>query len=182
MKAKSLARRYAKALIDIGADHNAYEELAKELGAWGQLFAGNGALTAALTNASYALDKRQAVMQGLIERLAPSATVRSFLLLALKRGRVALIPQIAEEAQSLADERAGRLRAEITAARKEDLVDLDRLKAALEKYTGKQVLVTTGVDDTLIAGKVTRIGSTVLDGSLRTRLDQLGTALLDGKI
>jgi F-type H+-transporting ATPase subunit delta len=182
LKAKSLARRYAKALMGIGIDNDSYEQLTKELAEWGELFAGHDGLVGALENPSYSLAKRRAVVDGLIDRFEPSPTVKNFLLLALENGRVALIPDIAAELQNLADERAGRLRAEVIAARKEDLDDLTQLQAALEQTTGKKVVLTSSVDERLIAGKVTRIGSTVLDGSIRTRLDQLGSALLEGKI
>lgn len=182
MKAGSLARRYAKALIAIGIDQQSYEKLAGELAGVAKLFSEHPTLAATLQNPSYPLAKRKAVMEGVVTRLNPSATVKNFLLLTVDRGRVEFIPAIAAEYQALADEEAGRVRADVRVATDADLQDLDKLKLALEKRTGKQVVISARVDPTLIAGKVTRIGSTVLDGSVSTRLESMGNALLEGKL
>jgi F-type H+-transporting ATPase subunit delta len=182
LKSGSLARRYAKALIAIGTDNKTSEDLGKELDNIGKLFASHDGLIAALQNPSYELERRRAVMLDLCKRLKPSETIKNFLLLVLDRGRVWLIPEVAQAYQALLDEHIGRARAEIVAAREFDLQGIDELTKVLEERTGKKIVVNTRIDPDLIAGKVTRIGSTVVDGSVRTRLEQLGTALLSGKV
>ncbi|MBW2731970.1 MAG: ATP synthase F1 subunit delta [Deltaproteobacteria bacterium] len=182
MKARSLARRYAKALIGIAIDQRCYEEFAQELATVAKLFKEHTVLSTTLMNPSYTLAKRKAVMEGVVARLKSSKTVRNFLLLTVDRGRVELIPDIAVEYQALADEEAGRVRADVRVAADIDLQDLDKLKAALEKRTGKEVVISARVDPTLIAGKVTRIGSTVLDGSVSMRLELIRNTLLEGKL
>ena len=186
MKSGSLARRYAKALIAIGIDDNSYEQLGRELKSFSELLVGHkdgsGGLSAALSNPSYSLDKRRAVLEAVLGKLRLSKTIENFLHLALDRDRIAYVPDIAAEFEAMADQHAGRVRAEVVAAQQSDLQQLDQLKKALEQRTGKQVVLTTRVDPELLAGKVTRIGSTVFDGSIRTRLDQLGNDLLANKI
>ncbi len=182
MKSGSLARRYAKALIAIGIDDKSYEQLGRELDTFAKLLESHRGLATTLTNPSYPLDKRRGVLDGVLKKLSPSKTVHNFLQLALDRDRIAYVPDIAREYEAMADEHAGRVRAEVVAAKQGDLLQLEQLKKALETRTGKQVVLTTRVDSTLIAGKVTRIGSIIFDGSIRTRLDQLGTDLLANKI
>jgi F-type H+-transporting ATPase subunit delta len=182
LKSGSLARRYAKALIAIGIDDNSYEQLGRELLSFAELLEGHRGLATTLQNPSYALSKRRAVLDALLKKLSPSKTILNFLQLALDRDRIGYVPDIARAYETMADEHAGRVRAEVVAAQQGDLQQLEQLKKALEARTGKQVVLTTRVDPELIAGKVTRIGSIVFDGSVRTRLDQLGTDLLQNKV
>lgn len=182
MKSGSLARRYAKALIAIGIEDKSYELIGRELATFAELLEGHRGLATTLSNPSYSLDKRRAVLNELLKKLTPSKTVHNFLQLALDRDRIAYVPDISREYEAMADEHAGRVRAEVVAAKQADLQQLDQLKKALETRMGKQVVLSTRVDPALIAGKVTRIGSTIFDGSIRTRLEQLGTDLLANKI
>lgn len=182
MKGGSLARRYARALIRIGIEQQSFEQLGQELDQFAALLTGHQGLESTLSNPSYDLPRRRAVLEALLERLRPSQIIRNFLMMALDRDRMDSVPGIAMEYQKMADEHAGRLRAEVTAAKQSELAQLDELKRALEKTTGKKIVLSSSVDADLIAGKVTRIGSLLLDGSIRTRLEQLGTALLAGKI
>ncbi|MCK5797098.1 MAG: ATP synthase F1 subunit delta [Deltaproteobacteria bacterium] len=187
MKSSSLARRYAKALIGIGVDDGSFEKLGRELGGFAELLGNHEGLATTLSNPSYPLLKRRAVLKAILDKLALnnlalSKTVANFLFLILDHHRMAAMPTIAEEYQTLADNHAGRVRAEVSAAKQPDLRELDQLKKALELRTGKKVVLSTIVDPKLIAGKVTRVGSLVFDGSIRTRLDQLQTELLANKI
>jgi len=173
----SIARRYAKALLGIGIEKQSYEALGRELDQFTALLH-NRELTAALENPSHALSKRKAVLASVIDRIAPSPTTRSFLLLLLDRGRLEHLPGIAREYRVMADEHAGRIRADVVSAHTLSPQAVARLKRALEQRTGKQVLLEQRTDPELIAGMVTRIGGVVYDGSVRTRLEQLRGALL----
>lgn len=180
MIAGSIPRRYAKALLAIGIDKQSYEKLGQEVADFAALLEQHAQLRDTLENPSHPPSRRKAIVQALLDRLAPSPTVRSFVLLLHDRSRLEYLPAIAREYRLLADEHAGRVRADVTSAQALGADAVARLKKALEQKTGKQVLLEQRTDPELIAGMVTKVGSIVYDGSLKTRLEQMRDALIEG--
>lgn len=176
----SIARRYAKALLAIGVESKTLEKLGTELQELGALME-HKELRETLENPSYPLSKRKAIIKQLIARLSPSKTMQSFVLLLTDRNRLGALPGIVREFEKLVDDHLGRVRASVTSTLQLSLTDVTRLKQALEQKTGKQVLLQQSTDPELIAGMVTQIGSIVYDGSIRTRLEQMRQALLEGE-
>jgi F-type H+-transporting ATPase subunit delta len=97
----------------------------------------------------------------------------------LERGRIGILRAASRVYSELADARAGQVRATVTAAAALSASDLDRVRRALEKRTGRKVLIQTAVDPALIGGVVARVGDLVLDGSVRTQLDEMRQRLLN---
>ncbi len=178
MLSGSIARRYAKALLAIGIEKNLFDELGSQLDAFASLLQ-NKELRDTLQNPSHPISRRKAILGEILDRLSPSPPVRHLLLMLLERNRIEFVPGIAREYRNLADQHAGRVRARVVSAQAVEGEALRRLRAALEKKTGKQVLLDQTTDPDLIAGMVTQIGSLIYDGSLRTRLEQLREALLE---
>lgn len=174
----SLARRYAKALLEIGVRQQTYDALGRELDRTADVFAKSPELRTALENPVFPLDKRRLVLDELARRLALSKTVRNFVMLLLEKGRIAALPDIARAHHALVDEHAGRVRATVTSARPLDPKLEARLKSALEKQSGKTVLLEKREDPSIVGGLVTQLGDLVYDGSVRTQLQQMREKLL----
>jgi F-type H+-transporting ATPase subunit delta len=174
----SLARRYAKALLEIGIAQQTYDALGKELDRAADTLRSSPELRVALENPVFSLEKRKLIMDELSRRLALSKPVRNFIMLLLDKGRIAALPDIARVHRTLIDEHAGRMRATITSARPLDPMLETRLKTALEKSSGKVVLIDKREDPAILGGLVTQLGDTVYDGSVRTQLQQLREELL----
>jgi F-type H+-transporting ATPase subunit delta len=174
----SLARRYAKALLEIGVAQQTYDALGKELDRAADTLRSSPELRVALENPVFSLEKRKLIMDELSRRLALSKTVRNFIMLLLDKGRINALPDIARVHRTLIDEHAGRMRATVTSARPLDPMLETRLKTALEKSSGKVVLFDKREDPAILGGLVTQLGDTVYDGSVRTQLQQLGEELL----
>jgi F-type H+-transporting ATPase subunit delta len=173
----SISRRYARALLSIGIEMRLFEQFGKELDQFAELFA-DKTLVSVLANPTYPLSKRKAVLEELIARVRPSNTVRNFMLLLIDRDRVTILTDVAREYQVMVDEHSGRIRAAVTSARTLRPDELTQLEQALAEQTKKKVLLTQTVDDQLIAGTVTQIGSVIYDGSVRTRLTEMRDALI----
>ena len=77
----------------------------------------------------------------------------------------------------MADQLAGRQKATVTSARPLASDSLAKLKASLEKVTGKTIIVDTKVDPALLGGVVAQVGTYVFDGSLKSQLERMRTAL-----
>jgi F-type H+-transporting ATPase subunit delta len=174
----SLARRYAKALLEIGVAQQTYDALGKELDRAADTLRSSPELRVALENPVFSLEKRKLIMDELSRRLALSKTVRNFIMLLLDKGRINALPDIARVHRTLIDEHAGRMRATVTSARPLDPMLETRLKTALEKSSGKVVIFEKREDPAIMGGLVTQLGDTVYDGSVRTQLQQLREELL----
>jgi len=181
LTAGSLSRRYAKALVAIGKDQDLIERIGDDVRRMADLLDGHRALRLTLENPSYAQPRRRALVQRLADRLGLLKPVRNFLCLLVDKNRIGIFVDAAREYQHLADKQLGRVRAIVTAAQELGSGELRQLTNALQQRTGKQVIVSSQTDATLIAGTVTKIGSLVFDGSVRTRLELMREALLEGK-
>ena len=177
----SIARRYAKALFGLGVSEGqgAFERFGQELDDLARAYDGSSDLRLALENPVIKPSEKQAILRGILPRITPSAPVQRFAQLLLARGRITLLRSIARAYRQLSDARAGQVRATITAAAPLSPGDLDRVRRALEKRTGQKVIIETAVDPDLIGGIVARVGDLVLDGSVRTQLDELRRRLLN---
>jgi F-type H+-transporting ATPase subunit delta len=178
MIAGMLARRYAKALLDIGIQQQTYDALGKELDRASAVFASSPELRNALENPVFPLEKRRLVLEELARRLGLSKVVRNFLMVLLDKGRIAGLPDVARAHHALVDEHAGRIRATVTSARPLDPALEQRLRTALEKESGKVVLLEKKEDPSIVGGVVTQLGDIVFDGSVRTQLSRLREELL----
>jgi len=169
----SLSRRYARALLDIGVESKKYEAMGREVRALADTFLASPELGAALSNPAFTRDERKKVLQALFQRLATSQIVRNFTLLLLDRDRVAVLPDIARELDAMIDDKAGRVSATVVSATRLTPMQLDSVKKALEKLSGKSVEVQKSEDPELLGGVVAKVGDVVYDGSLRTQLDRI---------
>ena len=173
MIAGSLSRRYARALLDIGVDNNNYEALGREIRALADALRSSSELVEALSNPAFPRSDRQKVLEALFPRLGASQITRNFTLLLLDRDRMRILPDVARELEAMINEKAGRVGATVVSATKLTPMQLDALKKALEKLSGKTVEMHKSEDPELLGGVVAKVGDVVYDGSLRTQLEQI---------
>jgi len=177
--AGSIARRYARALFAIGVDRRNFETLGSELESLAALWTEAVDVRQSLSNPIFKLSQKRAILQGLLPRVAPTREVQSLALLLLERGRIAALPAIARAYQEMCDDRLGRARATVRSARPLDETTETEIRRALERRTGRSVIMTTEVDPTLLGGIVAQVAGLVLDGSLRARLGALRNKILN---
>jgi F-type H+-transporting ATPase subunit delta len=175
----SVARRYARALFSIGAERGDFEKLGQELGDVAALWSASPDLRQALENPVFRQSEKQALLQQILPRVAPTPEVQRLVLLLLERRRIGVLPAAARAFRELADAHVGRVRAEITSAEPLGPGELDRVRRSLEQRTGKKVILEAAVDPALIGGMVARVGDLVLDGSVRTQIASLRQRLLN---
>ena len=178
MAAGSLARRYAKAILEIGEEQKNLDSLVDEIVRVADAYEASADLRNALENPLIAHDAKRAVLKEVADRLSLGATARHTLLLLADRRRMRILPGVAQLLKEMTDVRRGVVRAVVTTAVPLSDGYYDKLRAQLEKMTGKKVVLDRKQDPALIAGVVARIGDTVIDGSLRARLQEMKTALL----
>jgi F-type H+-transporting ATPase subunit delta len=175
----SIARRYAKAIFEIGVEKGIFELVGRQLTELAEQWRDSPELAQALENPVFKLSQKRAVLQGMLPRVAPARQVQSLALLLLERGRIAALPAIARAYEEMCDEKLGRVRARVCSAQPLDIASEAEIRKALERRTGKKVLMTTEVDPALIGGVVAHVAGMVLDGSVASRLAGLKTRLLN---
>lgn len=177
----SLARRYARALLQLADTPIQREIFGRDLGGFVRNATASEphapSLLDVLASGAYLVPERRAVLQKVLERMALDGTVAKFLLFVFERGRIEGVPQIARHYGELSDALAGRVHAKLTSARPLPADAVAKIKAALERATGKTILLESAVDPELIGGVVTQVGSVVYDGSLRSQLASIRTSL-----
>jgi F-type H+-transporting ATPase subunit delta len=178
MSASIVARRYARALLELGVEQGNLDRIADEVGTIAQAWETSPEMRNALENPLVSHQAKRGVVSELAEQIGATATTRHALLLLVDRRRTRTLPYVARALRELADARRGVVRAEVTTA--VPLADsyYQRLQTQLEQFTGKRVVVDRLTDPSIIAGVVTRIGDRVFDGSLRTRLQSVRDALM----
>ena len=177
MSSQTVARRYASALADVTIARGEAAEVQTELIAWEQMMLTNASLLEAFSNPTVAYDQKGKVLEELIKRTRVRPTTANFLRLLLKNQRLAELAQVNAKLAQVLDERAGVVSAQVTSAR--PVADPARvsLQEKLEKVTGKKVRLTFETDESLLGGLVTRMGSTIYDGSVRDQLRRLSEEL-----
>ncbi len=177
MTLASLAsRRYAEALIE--AAGNNLPQASRELLAFADLVENVDEFRHVLLNPAFSVEEENQALDAVMNRMKLSDTVRKLLRLLAQRERMSEIRDIAETVKHISDERAGRVQARVETPEELSSAALARLKAAIEKRTGKHVELEVIVDPTLIGGVRTTVGSTVFDGSLKTELSRLRERLV----
>ena len=180
MSIETVARRYAIALADVVSKSGETETVKTELKTWEVLIGENGGLQSAFRDPSIAQLKKEKVLDGLLEKTRPTKTTANFLRVLVRNSRLTDLGPINERFASVLEERSGTVLARITSARELSENEKVELKTNLEKLTGKQIKPNFNIDDRIIGGVVTRIGSTVYDGSVKMQLVNLKEQLING--
>jgi F-type H+-transporting ATPase subunit delta len=170
MSMRSSAARYAKALLDVAIKESDPELAEQELAAFVELVEQHPDLQRAFANPVVSAADKRAVAQQLLDRLKPTSPAGKLVLLLASRGRLALLPDLLEVYRERLMEHRNVLRAEVTTASALPPDRAAQLQQRLAAATGRVVTMTTKVDASIIGGVVTRIGSTVYDGSVATQL------------
>lgn len=178
MTSGSVARRYAKALFEIGEQEGNLVALVAQIQNMADVWTENTSLREAMLNPQVSQLSRHGILTNLVSRAGMVKTGRNFLHLLMDKSRLLELPSIARELGAMADEKQNRLRAEVASATPVSEEMLNKLKSALERITGKVVIITERTDPSLIGGMVTRVGDTLYDGSIKTQLSRLKENML----
>jgi F-type H+-transporting ATPase subunit delta len=173
LSSQTVARRYASALADVVIERNEAQLVQAELAAWAKMITNNSALLEAFSNPTVAYEQKRNVLNELIVRTKLRPTTTNFLRTLLKNQRLAELPQVNAKLAQILDERAGIVSAEIISARPVSADAKALLEKKLGEMTGKKARLTFATDESLLGGIVTRIGSTIYDGSVSNQLRRL---------
>src|ERR1043166_3760207 len=173
MSVQTVARRYASALADVVLQRGEAREVQEELRACADMLRSNMNLREVFANPTIGLDQKRAVLKRLPEIAKPRPTTSNFLKVLLENQRITELDEINRKFAEALDDRAGVVAARVTTARPVAADTKQTVEAKLRSLTGKNVRVEFDTDSDIIGGIVSRIGSTIYDGSVRNQLEQI---------
>ena len=167
---------YARALFEIARAEGTLDEVEDELFRFARSFEASDELRTTLTDEMIPAGKRQAIVEDLLGGKATSTTTQ-LVSMVVGSGRGRDLPAIIEKLGARASNSKNLEVAEVRSAVALTDDQQARLKAALANATGKQVTLKVVVDPSVLGGLVATVGDTVIDGTVRTRIDQLKSRL-----
>ncbi len=176
-KLPGVAVRYAQALFGLAKEAGETEKTGADLERLGQLLEQSDDLARFI--ASPLLDKR-AQAQGLaavMEKLEAGKLARDFVQLVAVKGRLALLPEMIAAYQALMAQERGEVSALVTSAAKLTAAQEKKIAEALKAALGKDVQIENAIDPSILGGLIVRVGSRMIDTSIKTRLNTLKTML-----
>ncbi|MGA9526212.1 MAG: ATP synthase F1 subunit delta [Myxococcaceae bacterium] len=170
----SIARRYARALIDVAAEGNKLDRFGEQLQTFVSALQQSRELNDVMVNPAYGRTERHAIVDGVTKLLGGvDPEVVSFFRLLVDRNRMIFLPDIARMFRDLADARAGRIRGKVVSAVPLAPESLQKIADGLRGITERNVVLESKVDPQILGGISAQVGSVLYDGSLRTQLEEM---------
>jgi F-type H+-transporting ATPase subunit delta len=174
----AIARRYAGAIFDIGMKQNTLDRTLEDVQEIAKLFSIRK-LAYLLREPNIPAERKEAaIRQGLASKVLPTSL--NLALLVVQRGLVDLMPNIARELHQFVLDYKNEATAQVTTATQLDESTQHQVQHALERMTGKKIVLETRVQPDILGGVVARVGDQVIDGSVERRLKLLQQQLLTG--
>jgi F-type H+-transporting ATPase subunit delta len=172
-----LAGRYASALFDLAAEARNISDVRADLARFGALIAGSADLQRLVKSPAYSAEEQVAAVSAVLARADIGGLAANFIKLVASKRRLFAVEGMIAAFGALADAAAGVVKAEVTVA--QPLTDKNRkaVSDALAAVTGKQVSIAEKVDPAIIGGIVVKLGSRMVDASVRTKLNSLKVAM-----
>lgn len=175
MTGNIVARRYARALYAIGKEKGLgeLETYGSDLKKLAEILVASPELVRVLRNPIFSVEEKKAVLGKVLATIAPSGMVANFCNLLADKERLGSLLDIEAFYSSLLDAEKGVVRGEMVTAIGLETVKQDAIKTALEKQSGKKLVLDFATDASILGGVVLKIGDKTLDASLRAQLDIL---------
>ncbi len=172
-----IAARYAAAVFELAKDEGALPALEKDMDALGAAWSESADLRDLATSPVYAREEQQKAIAAIAAKMGLSALTANTLALMGSKRRLFVLPQMVADVQNRIATEKGEITAEVTAAAPLSPEQAARLAATLKARAGKDVKLKTTVDESLIGGLVVKLGSSMIDTSVKARLAALQNAM-----
>ena len=170
---RGIAARYATAVFELAKEDKAIKALESDVATLADVLGASPELNALITSPVYTREETEAAISAVAKKAGLSANVANTLALMAQNRRLFVLPQfVAALADLLAEER-GEVTAEVTSAKALTKAQSDKLAKTLKAQLGKDVSIHATVDESLIGGLVVKVGSRMIDTSIRAKLNSL---------
>ena len=173
----SLAGRYASALFDLARDERQIDSVSTSLQSVRTALESNGDLKALTTSPLIGRSEAGKIMGAIAPALGLDPVTANFLGVLARNGRLRQLPEVIRIFGRLVAEHRGETTAEVVSARPLDDDQVAALKAQLGSRVGRDIAIDARVDPSILGGLVVRLGSQMIDASIRTKLNTLAQAM-----
>jgi F-type H+-transporting ATPase subunit delta len=170
---QSIAGRYAQAVFEITKEDGGLDALAQQAADLDAALQDSAELRDLITSPIYSRDQQGRAIAGIAEKMGLSPVLKNTLQLMSKNRRLFVLPQLINALLHMIATERGEMTADVTSAIALDDAQLERLKTTLADKTGKKIKLNTRVDETLIGGMIVKLGSKMIDSSIRSKLASL---------
>ncbi len=172
-----IAGRYATALFEIARDSKALSAVEGELDAVAAALEASADLRDLVSSPVYSREDQGAAMAAISKKMGLSSTVGNTIALMAAKRRLFVLPQVISAVKAMAAAERGEVTAEVTAAKALNKAQEADLAKSLKATTGKDVSIKLTVDESLIGGLIVKVGSRMIDSSIRSKLSNLHNAM-----
>jgi F-type H+-transporting ATPase subunit delta len=177
-----MAGRYAGALFDLALEEKAVDSVKKDLEAFDALIAGNPDLNRLVRSPVFGVDDQLNAISAILAKAQITGLAANFLRVITTNRRLFALREIIRGYRALVARHKGEVSAQITVAEKLSDTHLDALKSALKSVTGgKDIDLDVKIDPAIIGGLVVKVGSRMVDSSLRTKLNAIKFAMKEAR-
>jgi F-type H+-transporting ATPase subunit delta len=169
--------RYATALFELARDERSIDAVKADLDKFGAMLADNADLTRLVRSPVFSAEEQLRALTAVLGQAGISGTCAKFLQVLTANRRLFAVTDVIRAFDALVAKFKGEATADVTVAEKLSDKNLDALKTALKSVTGKDVALNVKVDPSIIGGLVVKVGSRMVDSSLRTKLNSIKHAM-----
>jgi F-type H+-transporting ATPase subunit delta len=169
--------RYATALFELARDEKSIDAVKADLDRFDALLAESDDLRRLVRSPVFSADTQLKALNAVLDRAAITGIAANFLKVLTRNRRLFAVSDVIRPFRALVAKFKGEATADVTVAEKLSDRNLDALKTALKSVTGKDVALNVNVDPAIIGGLVVKLGSRMVDSSLRTKLNSIKHAM-----
>src|SRR3954467_10534172 len=172
-----MAGRSAGALFDLARESNAVDQVQSDLKAFDALIASSPDLTRLVRSPVFSADEQAKALVAILDKAGIKGVAANFLRVIAANRRLFAVSEIIRGFNAMVARHKGAVTAEVTVADKLSDTRMDEIRAALKQVTGKDVQIDVNVDPAIIGGAKVKVGSRMVDASLRTNLNSIKHAM-----
>jgi F-type H+-transporting ATPase subunit delta len=172
-----IAGRYATAVFELAQDSNEIAAVEKDLATLRGLIEQSQDLARLVRSPAFGHEEQSKAMKAVLERMGAAKLTTQFVLVLAQKRRLFYVVDIIRSFERLLAARRGEVQAEVTSARPLNDAETQELKSVLKAKLGREPRLEAKVDPTLLGGLVVKVGSRMIDSSLRTKLTGLRAAM-----
>lgn len=176
-----VAGRYALALYELARDARQVDEVAKNLDTFGALLRESADLRRLVKSPAFSAKEQTAAISALLDKAGVTGLAANFIKLSAANRRLFALPDMMRAYREKVRESKGILRAEVRVAEKPSDAIVDEIKASLRDVAKAEVEIDLQIDPSLIGGIVVKMGSRMVDASLRTKLNNIRLAMREAR-
>ena len=176
-----MAGRYATALYDLALEQRALDPVKADLDRFDAMIEGSDDLKRLVRSPVFTAEEQKKALAAILEKAGIGGLAAKFLGIVVEKRRLFSVRQMIKAFRTLVARHKGETRAEVTVAEPLSETHLSALKDALKSTTKKNVALDIRVDPSIIGGLIVKIGSRMVDASLKTKLNSIKLAMKEAQ-